>query len=68
MAATLAAYYQKIPVGHVEAGLRTRNIYAPWPEEVNRRVTDAIADRLYAPTASARDNLLAEGVALRKIS
>src|SRR5690349_16902325 len=47
MAATLAAYYQQIPVGHVEAGLRTRNIYAPWPEEVNRRVTDAIADRLY---------------------
>jgi UDP-N-acetylglucosamine 2-epimerase (non-hydrolysing) len=60
MAATLAAYYQRVPVGHVEAGLRTRDIYAPWPEEVNRRVTDAIADRLYAPTESARDNLLAE--------
>ncbi len=63
MAATLAAYYRKVPVGHVEAGLRTRNIYAPWPEEVNRRVTDAIADRLYAPTPSSRDNLLSEGVA-----
>src|SRR5215472_3919175 len=60
MAATLAAYYRKIPVGHVEAGLRTRNIYAPWPEEVNRRVTDAIADRLYAPTETAKNNLLAE--------
>jgi len=62
MAATLAAYYQRIPVGHVEAGLRTKNIYAPWPEEINRRVTDAVADRLYAPTESARDNLLAENV------
>lgn len=61
MATTLAAYYQRTKVGHVEAGLRTRNIYAPWPEEVNRRVTDAIADRLYAPTRSARENLLAEG-------
>jgi UDP-N-acetylglucosamine 2-epimerase (non-hydrolysing) len=62
MATTLAAYYQKIPVGHVEAGLRTKNIYAPWPEEINRRVTDAIADRLYAPTESSRSNLLAENV------
>ena len=62
LAASLAAYYHKIPVGHVEAGLRTRNIHAPWPEEINRRVTDAIADRLYAPTPSSRDNLLAECV------
>ena len=62
MAATLAAFYQQIPVGHVEAGLRTRNIYAPWPEEVNRRVTDTIADRLFAPTETARANLLAEHV------
>ena len=61
-AATLAAYYHKIPVGHVEAGLRTGDIYAPWPEEVNRRLADAICDRLYAPTAQARDNLLREGV------
>jgi UDP-N-acetylglucosamine 2-epimerase (non-hydrolysing) len=62
MAATLAAFYQQIPVGHVEAGLRTHNIYAPWPEEVNRRVTDSIADRLYAPTQTARANLVAENV------
>ncbi len=61
-AATLAAYHHKIPVGHVEAGLRTGDIYSPWPEEMNRRVTDAIADRLYAPTNAARDNLIAEGV------
>lgn len=62
LAATLAAYYRRVPVGHVEAGLRTRDIYAPWPEEVNRRATDAIADRLYAPTERARANLLAEYV------
>ena len=62
LAATLAAYYQKVPVAHVEAGLRTRNIYAPWPEEVNRRVVSAIADMHFAPTAGARDNLLGEGV------
>jgi UDP-N-acetylglucosamine 2-epimerase len=62
MATTLAAFYQQIPVGHVEAGLRTHNIYAPWPEEVNRRVTDSIADQLYAPTQTARSNLLAENV------
>jgi UDP-N-acetylglucosamine 2-epimerase (non-hydrolysing) len=67
MAASLAAYYQKVAVGHVEAGLRTRNIYAPWPEEINRRITDTIADRLYAPTSSSRDNLLAEGVASKNI-
>src|SRR5579864_4131298 len=60
-AATLAAYYQKIPVGHVEAGLRTGDIYAPWPEEINRKLTDAIADRLYAPTRGARENLLRAG-------
>lgn len=62
MAATLAAFYHRIPVGHVEAGLRTHDIYAPWPEEVNRRVTDSIADRLYAPTETARRNLTAENV------
>ncbi|HEX3653472.1 MAG TPA: UDP-N-acetylglucosamine 2-epimerase (non-hydrolyzing) [Rhizomicrobium sp.] len=61
MAATLAAFYHKVPVGHVEAGLRTGNLCAPWPEEMNRKVTDAIADRLYAPTQTARDNLLREG-------
>ena len=61
-ATTLAAYYHKIPVGHIEAGLRTGDIYAPWPEEINRKLADAICDRLYAPTAQARDNLLREGV------
>jgi len=63
MAATLAAYYARIPVGHVEAGLRTGNKYAPFPEEINRKVTTAIADLHFAPTATSRGNLLAEGVA-----
>ncbi len=61
-AATLAAYYQKIPVGHVEAGLRTHNIYSPWPEEANRKLTGALADLHFAPTETAQNNLLAEGV------
>ncbi len=60
-AAALAAYYRMIPVGHVEAGLRTGDIYAPFPEEMNRKLTDAIADKLFAPTISAKENLLAEG-------
>jgi UDP-N-acetylglucosamine 2-epimerase (non-hydrolysing) len=60
-AAALAAYYRMIPVGHVEAGLRSGDIYAPFPEEMNRKLTDAIADRLFAPTESAKANLLAEG-------
>lgn len=59
-AASLAAYYRKIPVGHVEAGLRTGNRYSPWPEEMNRRLTGALADLHFAPTSRARDNLLAE--------
>lgn len=63
MAATLAAYYKQIDVGHVEAGLRTHNIYSPWPEEGNRKLTAAIAKWHFAPTATARDNLLAEGIA-----
>ena len=58
----LAAYYASIPVSHVEAGLRTGNLYAPWPEEANRKVTGVIANRHYAPTLSARNNLIAEGV------
>lgn len=62
-AASLAAYYEKIPVGHVEAGLRTGNIYSPWPEEMNRRLTGAISALHFAPTERARQNLLAEGVA-----
>ncbi|WP_207063714.1 non-hydrolyzing UDP-N-acetylglucosamine 2-epimerase [Motiliproteus sp. SC1-56] len=61
-AATLAAFYQKIPVGHVEAGLRTGNIYSPWPEEINRKLTGAITDLHFAPTEGARQNLLGEGV------
>jgi len=61
-AATLAAYYHKIPVHHVEAGLRTGNIYSPWPEEGNRKLTSALAAHHYAPTESTRQNLLKEGV------
>jgi len=62
-AATLAAFYQRIPVGHVEAGLRTGNLYSPWPEEANRRLTSVLARWHFAPTTASRDNLLAEGVA-----
>jgi len=62
MAASLAAYYARIPVGHVEAGLRTGDIYSPWPEEVNRRLTSSIAALHFAPTESARANLLQEGI------
>ena len=61
-AASLAAYYQQIKVGHVEAGLRTGNIYSPWPEEANRKLTSAIANYHFAPTAGSKDNLLNEGV------
>jgi UDP-N-acetylglucosamine 2-epimerase (non-hydrolysing) len=67
-AASLAAYYQRIAVGHVEAGLRTGNIYSPWPEEINRRLTGAITKFHFAPTAMARDNLLREGVAASDIT
>lgn len=62
MASGLAAYYQRIPVGHVEAGLRTRNIYSPWPEEINRAIAGRIGSAHFAPTASARQNLLDEAV------
>ena len=62
LAATLAACYQQIPVGHVEAGLRSGDLLAPWPEEANRRVTDTLAELFLAPTAGAQANLLAEGV------
>ena len=62
-AASLAAFYQKIPVGHVEAGLRTGDIYAPWPEEMNRRLSDVICDLHFAPTDQAKKNLLAAGAA-----
>ncbi|OIO76201.1 MAG: UDP-N-acetylglucosamine 2-epimerase [Gallionellaceae bacterium CG1_02_56_997] len=63
MAASLAAYYAKIPVGHVEAGLRTSDIYSPWPEEMNRRMVGRVASIHFAPTETARSNLLAEGCA-----
>ncbi len=66
-AAALAAFYRMIPVGHVEAGLRTGDIYAPYPEEMNRKLTDGIADLLFAPTDTARDNLLREGTDPDKI-
>ncbi|MEX2964191.1 non-hydrolyzing UDP-N-acetylglucosamine 2-epimerase [Microbulbifer sp. TYP-18] len=62
MAASLASYYEKIPVGHVEAGLRTGNIYSPWPEEMNRKISGAIATYHFAPTIKAKENLLREGV------
>ncbi len=61
-AASLAAYYQQVAVAHVEAGLRTGDIYSPWPEELNRRLTAAIAKHHFAPTDRARRNLLAEGI------
>ena len=67
-AAALAAFYQQIPVGHVEAGLRTHNIYSPWPEEMNRQITGRIATYNFAPTALSRQNLLAEGIADESIT
>lgn len=67
MAASLAAYYHRIRIGHVEAGLRTGNKYQPFPEEINRRVTDALADAYFAPTAASRENLLREGVPPERI-
>lgn len=67
-AAALAAFYQHIPVGHVEAGLRTHNIYSPWPEEMNRQITGRIAEYDFAPTPLSKSNLLAEGVAENKIT
>jgi UDP-N-acetylglucosamine 2-epimerase (non-hydrolysing) len=62
LAASLAGYYEQIAVGHVEAGLRTGNIYSPWPEEINRRVAGAVASVHFAPTERAKRNLLREGV------
>lgn len=62
LAASLAAYYQQVPVAHVEAGLRTGNIYSPWPEEANRKLTGALAKYHFAPTETAKSNLLREGV------
>jgi UDP-N-acetylglucosamine 2-epimerase (non-hydrolysing) len=67
LAASLAAFYERIPVGHVEAGLRTGNLLSPWPEEANRKLTSCLADLHFAPTKTSRDNLLREGVAADKI-
>ena len=67
-AAALAAFYQQIPVGHVEAGLRTHNIYSPWPEEMNRQLTGRIATWHFAPTALSRQNLLQENIEDKKIT
>ena len=67
MAGALAAYYRKIPVAHVEAGLRSGDIYHPWPEEVNRRMIAPIAALHFAPTRTAADALLAEGIAAERV-
>lgn len=67
-AAALAAFYRQIPVGHVEAGLRTHNIYSPWPEEMNRMITGRIATFHFAPTPLSRENLLRENVSADKIT
>lgn len=66
-AAALAAFYQQIPVGHIEAGLRTHNIYSPWPEEMNRQLTGRITSLHFSPTPLSRQNLLDEGVSEEKI-
>lgn len=66
-ATALAAFYQQIPVGHVEAGLRTHDIYSPWPEEINRQITGRIATYHFAPTSLSRKNLLNEGVSDKNI-
>lgn len=68
MATALAAFYQQVPVGHVEAGLRTHNIYSPWPEEMNRQLTGRLAVFDFAPTPLSRQNLLDEGIEASKIT
>lgn len=67
LAASLAAYYSRIPIGHVEAGLRTGNKYAPFPEEINRKLTSSLADIHFAPTNGSRQNLLNEGIERERI-
>jgi UDP-N-acetylglucosamine 2-epimerase (non-hydrolysing) len=67
LATSLAAYYQQVPVGHVEAGLRTYNIYSPWPEEMNRQLTGRIASFHFSPTEASKKNLLSEGVTENRI-
>ena len=65
--ATLAAYYLKIKIGHIEAGLRTNDKFNPFPEEINRKLTDCLADLYFAPTLKAKENLIKEGVDESKI-
>ena len=67
LASSLAAYYNQIPVGHVEAGLRTSDIYSPWPEEINRQLTSRICSLHFAPTKQAAENLIQEGIDQAKI-
>jgi UDP-N-acetylglucosamine 2-epimerase (non-hydrolysing) len=67
LATSLASYYEKISVGHIEAGLRTGDIYSPWPEEINRRIVANIAKLHYAPTEKAKENLISEGVSEKLI-
>ncbi|BEP57257.1 UDP-N-acetylglucosamine 2-epimerase (non-hydrolyzing) [Variovorax sp. V118] len=66
-AASLAAFYQRVSIGHVEAGLRTGDLYSPWPEEANRKLTSVLTHWHFAPTTTARDNLLAEGISSRHV-
>lgn len=66
-AASLACFYLQIPVGHVEAGLRTHNIYSPWPEEFNRQAVDIISEYYFAPTETSKENLINEGKPISKI-
>ena len=68
MAAAMAAFYARVPVGHVEAGLRTGNMDSPWPEEMNRCVVDRISAMMFAPTPSSRRNLLAENLDAARIA
>ncbi|MDT1877558.1 UDP-N-acetyl glucosamine 2-epimerase, partial [Acinetobacter baumannii] len=68
MAASLAAFYQRIPVGHVEAGLRTGDLSSPWPEEGNRTLTGHLATYHFAPTETSRQNLLRENIADSRIT
>lgn len=67
LATSLASYYQRVPVAHIEAGLRTGNIYSPWPEEANRKLTGSITQYHFAPTEKSKSNLLAEGISENNI-
>ena len=67
LAASLSAFYFKIPIGHVEAGLRTNTKFAPFPEEMNRRLASRMADYHFAPTEKARQNLLQEGTPVERV-